>query len=241
VCEPSFGDSAKINSLQLSDRAAGGPALDINSDGRVDNALGGLAGLVNGPLTDAISGGDIKLVMEFDGFRFGDFIVSLHQGELTGDLACDFQVETCDYLSSRSGLDPATCESIVRLPATYDGTVVLAGGPTTVMPFSLPLGGTTLDIQLYGVTARITPQLSGGQVIGFEGLLGGAAREDQLNAAIRAVPADSLPLPPESIVSTLRTLAPNDIDTNNDGIADAKSISLLVGAIDARLVGATAP
>ena len=55
------------------------------------------------------------------------------------------------------------------------------------------------------------------------------------------MPASALPLPPETIISTLRSLAPNDIDTNGDGVLDAKSIALQIEAIDGRLVGAEEP
>ncbi len=241
VCTPNFDDVAKVNSLQLSDRAAGGPALDLNGDGRTDNALGGLAGLVNAPLADAVSGGSILLLLEFIQFGFGDFVTGLHNGTLTGDLTCDPQTQTCDYLAQRALVDPGSCLSIVQIPSNFDGALIRAGGPGTTIPFSLPLGGSVLDIQLFNVTAELTPILSAGEVIGFSGILAGAATEAQLSAAIRSVPASALPLPPETIISTLRSLAPNDIDTNGDGVLDAKSIALQIEAIDGRLVGAEAP
>jgi hypothetical protein len=127
----------------------------------------------------------------------------------------------------------------VALAATYAGGVIRAGGPGTVMPFSIPLSDTsTLDLTLYHVTLVLTPTVLGGQVTGFTGILAGAVTQEDLEEAILALDPESLPLPPDDLIPLLNTLAPNDIDVDGDGTAEAKSIALLLGAIDGDISGA---
>jgi len=244
VCEPSFDDDAgKVSAMSLGSDTSEGESLDVDGDGRRDNSLGPLGGFINEPLADAVTGGDLMLVIEFDGFSVGDFTVALYAGELAdSNPDCDYQTETCDYLAERDALDPDTCVSLISLPANYNGTVINAGGPTTNIPLQLPLSSdSTLDLTLFGARLELFPEVSGGEVVSFTGILAGAVPASDLEAAILALDPDSLPLAPDALLGLLDTLAPNDIDTDGDEVPDAKSIALKLTGIDARLLGATEP
>jgi len=243
LCTPTFGDAAKVTSMLIGANQNAGEALDIDGDGTLDNGLAALGSLVNTPLQDAVTAGSIMLL--FEGFQTGSFDLSLFQADLDpANATCEHLTATCDYLADRNLLDSVTCDPLVNLPANWTGTHVTAGGPTTIMPFSLPLDATTtLDLTLYMVNIDFTVTTANGQVNGLTGLLGGAATETDLNAAIRSLDPTSLPnnMSPDDLINLLGILAPNDTDTDGDGTKDAKSIGLKLIGIDGKLVGALAP
>ena len=239
VCERDFDDdAAKVSAVALGASEAPGEALDVNGDLTRDNALGPLGTFINEPVQDAIAGGDLMLVTEFIDLDV-DFTLALYNSGLDpADDGCDYQTATCDYFVDRAMIDADTCEPIVSLPATFDGTTIRGGGPSTVVPFQIPLDGGILDLTIYMVQVELTPVIESAAVSSFEGLLAGAVTEDDLRGAILSLPPDSLPFDQATILGLLDTLAPNDIDTDGDGVLDAKSIALKLTAIDARITGA---
>ncbi len=239
-CTPTFEDAGKVTSIVIGTGETVGEALDVDGDGTLDNALAPIGSFVNEPIGMAITDGSLMMLFEYQRFAPGPFTLALITGELDpANASCGFQTARCDYWSDRASLRPVTCDRAISLPATRTGTLVTAGSPTTTVPLAIPLDATSvLNLTVYRVNLQMTVTLTGGQVTGFSALLGGAVRETDLNAAIRALDPASLPLPPEELVGLLSTLAPNDIDTNGDGTLDAKSIGLRLTGIDGTLTGA---
>ncbi len=225
-----------------------GDGLDLDGDpatcapesdcsGGVHNALSILAALANGSLADAVAGGSLSLVFEFKGIQQGAFTVAAYTAKLApSNAGCDVQADTCAWIVSGSIIDPDTCEPLVKLPATLEGDQVVAGGPSTVFPFSLPLGDTVLTVTLVGIQFVGTVTMTDGQVTAFDGLLGGAIPKSALLAAIDNAPDDALPFPKETVKGFI-DIIPNDIDSYGNGSLDAVSIGLKVQGIDATIVG----
>ena len=251
TCTPSFApDAGKISGLAMGTEGAPGQGLDIDADpstcspdgcsGGVDNALSILASFANSGIADAVAGGSLLLILEFDDLGSGGAEVAVHQGELDPqNAACDITAQKCSYLVSASGLDDETCEPLVKLPATLDGTHLIAGGPDSALPFSIPLQETVvLDVLISNVQLDATVTLDGGDVIAFTGLLGGAIPKSNLLAAVDALPADGLPPPLDKglIKSFIEILEP-DIDSDGNGSLDALSLGLAVEGIDALITG----
>ncbi len=237
-CTPDFEDAAKVTTIVLTNSATAGKALDVDGNGTLDNALAPLGSFVNTPLRDALVAGSLTMLFEYLDFAPGPFTLALVTGSLDpANASCDFQTATCDYLADRSSLAPVTCARTISLPATRTGTFVSAGSPSTTLPLVFPLDASTLNLTVYMVNLQMTVTLTGAGVVGFSALLGGAVLQTELHAAIRALDPASLPMPPEDLISLLETVAPNDIDTNHDGVADAKSIAMQLDGIDGRLTG----
>lgn len=250
VCEPVFGlDAVKITAVALGTSGAPGQGLDLDRNpatcapspgcsGGVNNALSPIASFANGPVGDAVTAGDLMLLLDLDNIALNPFGVSLFTGELDpANPTCDFQAERCSFLVSPSTLD-AACEPAVTLPATRSGVSISAGGPDVIYPLAIPFGdGGSLELTLYGVRFEGTVELVDGRVATMQGVLGGAVPRTQLIAAIEALPADSLPIDPGTILNLLNVLIRDDIDTDGDGVADAASIGIVVSGVAADLTG----
>lgn len=250
-CIPeTFGKQAvKITSMRIGDGGHPGEALDLdgnpatcspttNCSGGVHNALGAIAPFANESLAESVTEGSLMLVFEIDDIGLNPFELAFHQGELAStNPTCDFQANGCDYVLSDSGFDPVSCERVITLSATRAGTAIRAGGRGTVFPFDIPLGDSVLTITLYDVILDGRVTIAGDEVIAFEGILGGAVPRDQLVAAIRSLDPDSLPTPPEQLISLLNVLVKDDIDTDGDGTPDAASIGIPISAVGANIVG----
>ena len=249
TCTPTFDpDAGKVTVLSIGASGHPGDGLDLDGDpatcapegdcsGGVHNALSILAGLANDSLVGSVADGSLNLVFEFKGLQQGSFTVAAYTGELDpANAGCDIQVGPCGWIVSGSVIDPDTCEPLVKLPATLDGTHLVAGGQDTVFPFSLPLGDTLLTVTLVGIQLDGTVTLTDGQVTAFEGVLGGAIPKVSLLAAIDAAPDDALPLPKDTVKGFIDIIA-NDIDSSGDGTLDAVSLGLKLEGVDATIVG----
>ncbi len=241
VCKPLFEDATKVTSALLGTGETDGEALDVNGDGTLDNAFGGLAGLANGPLDDAVVGGSVMLLAEFRSMTPTSVVMAVYNGSLAaGFEACGFQTETCSYEVDSAMVLADTCEPLVNLPGTLSGNLLSAGGPGTAMPFSIPLTETAiLNITLYMVRFQGTLTIVDGNVTGMTGILAGAITETDLMAAIDALPPDALSgvgMTPAQLKMLLPALVPNDISTTG-GAPNAKSIGLKLQAIDGIITG----
>lgn len=241
VCVPSFEDGTRIVSAALGSGGTAGEALDVDGDGDLDNAFGGLAGLANEPLADAIQSGSITLLAEFRGLGGTGPLMAVYNGELApGYESCDGLSQVCGYRVDPAMVVPETCEPLVSLPTTVDGMSIQAGGPGTLMPFSIPITDTaTLQITLYMVQFSGTLLMEGGEVVGFQGILAGAVTEANLMEAIDALPPDALDgigMTPAQLKLLLPAMVPNDVSTTG-GALNAKSIGLKLSAIDGWILG----
>lgn len=245
TCVPTFDDGGKVNALQVGADATAGQALDIDGNGTLDNALGGIVASVgaNDAIASAVTEGTLMLLLDFLNFPTGDgpFTLSLHQGELDpANAGCDFQAQTCNYLASDSLLDADTCEPTVQLAMTRTGGTMAGGGPATSFPFSIPIGtGASLAVTVYNVVIEGTVTATGGNVTAFNGLLGGAVTKDDLAAALGNLdPEMDLGggLTPPDVIPLL-SLFPDDIDLTGNGTPDALSIGIILSGIDGNIVG----
>ena len=252
TCTPTFSsDAGKISALAMGTNGDPGQGLDVDADpstcspegdcsGGVNNALSILAGFANDSLAGAVSGGSVLLLLEFDGLGTPGGSVAVYQGELDpANAGCDHQTAKCSYLVDGGLLDPDTCEPLVGLPATFDGSTVIAGGPDALLPFAIPLqDGVVLDVTIAAVQFVGDLTLSDGDVTSFTGLLAGAIPKAGLLTAVDQLPDDGLPPPlsKDLIKSFIEILEP-DIDSDGDGSFDALSLGLQVEGIDALITG----
>lgn len=253
-CEPTLdGDAVKFTSVLLGGGGHAGEALDVDLDpttcapssgceGGYDNTLGILAGFANDPIAEAVEAGGLTLVATFDTAAAGPVRVSIFQAERAPtNASCDVQAQTCDWLVDRAFLDPETCEAIAALAGTRTGGRIVAGGPSSTLPFSIPLSATaSLQVTVVNVRLELDVTVTGGQVSAAQGVLGGAVPKSQLLAAVAALPDGSLPPPltKETVTGLIDTLVQNDIDSDGDGVKDAASIGIVLVARDANVVGA---
>lgn len=250
-CEPDgFGDAAKVTFAALGTTGKAGEGLDVdgkadtclpagNCDSGIDNAFSLLAGLANPPLVDAVAAGDLMLIAELPIGASGSFDLAMHQGKLApSSKDCDFQAATCDYLVDSAGLNQDTCKPLYLFPATRDGDTITAGGPGSTLPFLVPIqGGVVLEVAVHSAQIKMeVVEDAAGNITAISGVLGGAIRKVDLEAAIDLVPDESLPLDKETIKQFLSIL-PQDIDTTGDGAGDASSVGIKLSGIDAVLVG----
>jgi hypothetical protein len=240
-CVPEFQDATKIISAALGTGPEEGEALDVDGNGTLDNAFGGLGGLANGPLADAVASGAVMLLAEFRDRTAMLVTMAVYNGSLHPDHAsCDFQTQTCGYVVDPAMVLPDTCLPLVSMPGTLSGNNIQAGGPGTSMPFSIPITDTAvLDITLHMVQFQGTLDIQNGEVVGFEGILAGAITEANLMEAIDALPPDALAgigMTPAQLKMLLPALVPNDVSTTG-GALNAKSIGLKLTAIDGWILG----
>ena len=251
VCTPVFDEHlAKLTTMAIGAGGGAGTGLDVDqnpstcapspgcADG-VDNAFAPLAGIVADPIQKALASGSLMFLFELGTLADGPFQMTLLDAKLDpANAGCDIQTTACDYLVKPGVLDAETCEPLFGLPAVLTGQSIVAGSPTTSIPFSIPLAdGAALTVQLRMVRFEGTVTLQGGKVTGIQGMLGGAIPQSELSKAIDALPPDGLPLPKDAIKSLLATLVPTDMDADNNGTKESSSISLLVTGVAAHVTG----
>ena len=252
ACTPTFSPTAaKVVDLKIGKGAAVGEGLDLDNNpktcapkssctGGIDNALGALAGLVNGQLDKPVASGSIMLLVEFLGFKQGPVEVAIHQGQLDpSNKTCDHQKQTCKYWADTSLIDPVTCAPKASLKGTLVGSKLTAGGKGTNFPFVLPLqDGVNLNLTLYDLQLVGTVTTTNGKLTGMTAILGGAVLKSDLEKAIDALPEEGLPIPKATIKALLASTVDIDIDIDGDGKPEASSIALKLKAIPAIITGA---
>ena len=212
------------------------------SDG-VDNALGELAFLVNGPMVESVTEGELMYVIDLseatlDGqpFAFSLFDTDLSWQSNNDD--CDYQKEVCSYVPTQSNYD-AGCEPFFHFDygTAKDGKIT-AGGPGNTITILFALSSQTILPLVVGharFEGTYETNADGTQITGINGLLGGATPKEQLLATLANVNPDVLLLPLDSVIELLDTLVQNDVDLDGDGIKDAASIGIRVTTIGAEL------
>jgi hypothetical protein len=252
ACTPTFAKQAsKLTALDIGAGGKPGEGLDIdanvktcspagNCSGGIDNAFGGMAGLLNAQLDKAVASGSIVLVLEYKDFKQGPINVALYQASLdASNPTCDVQKQSCAYLMSKSMLT-AQCAPVVAMSGTLTGTGLVAGGKGTKFPFNLPIGGANLAINIDDVQLVGTAVVQGGLVTSLDAILGGAVPKAELLAAIDAAPEGVFPagLDKATIKALVDATVLADIDTDGDGVNDAASIGLKIKGIAATITGA---
>jgi hypothetical protein len=228
--------------MQISTTATSTTALDLDGNGTFDNSMAGLAGLANGPLSDAVSEGKVHLLLEHNKLKTNGGLYTLAGfiGKLApGFEACAFSTAYCGYVVDPEGMDLDACRSMITFNnASIVGGVLTAGGPGYQFPFQIPLSdGPMLSVTLYAARVKAQVTVQGGMVTGMQGIIGGAIPKSSFVSAIEALPDDALPLPKSMILQMVDILIVNDIDTDGNGQPDAASIAISFQAIAAGIVG----
>lgn len=251
ACTPELqGDFAKVNGLAIGTDGKPGSGLDVDDDpatcapassceAGVDNAFAGLSGLANGPLGDAIAGGDLMLILDAPPGASGAFELYVYQGGLDpANAECAHMTDLCDYTLGAGSFTADTCAPLFQLPATLDGDQLKAGGASSNFPFSLPLSpGVVLDVTVFMVRIEGTVTVEAGEITGFDGLMGGALTESSIVTALEAIPDEDLPIPKAALIAILKSSLELDIDTDGDGTDDASSIGFTMTALDGNVTG----
>lgn len=251
ACVPTFSDQiSKLTSILIGTGGKPGEGLDLDNDpatcapsadcsGGINNSLGALSGLANAQLVGAVDGGSITILLEYQKFQQGPIDLALYLGSLDPtNSTCDAKTQSCLYQ-----VDPAlyvleTCSSLVKLPGTLAGNVLIAGGPDSNFPFAIPLQeGVNLEITIYGARVQGTVTIVDGKVTAIDAILGGAVPKEALLAAVDQLPEEGLPVPKAGIKSILESVVENDIDTDGDGTKDAASIGLKIKGISGVISG----
>lgn len=243
--------STKFTGVLIGDGGKPGEALDLDANpatcapagscsAGINNALGALAGLANGPLSDAVTKGSVDFVLEYRDLKQGAINLGLYTAKpVVKDPPCDIQTQSCEFNVAADLVNYQKCLPVVLMPGKLAGDVIQAGGKGTNFPFSLPIQtGVTLEIIIYGAQLEGTVTFDGnGKIATFDGILGGAVPKATLASAIDALPEDALPIPKESLKAILDTAVDTDIDSDGDGTLDAASIGLKVHGIQSFIVG----
>lgn len=250
VCTPDLSsDGVKLTTVQVGDAGEPGKGLDVDLNpatcappgqcsGGVDNTLSVIASFANGPLGDAVTSGQVMLVLELGPLTADPVEVAVYQAKLVTP-GCDFQTQTCDYNVDHAFLDPISCEPIAKIASHITGNKLVGGGPGTSLPFSIPFDAdTTLDVVIANLRLEATITTANGKMTGLSGILGGAVPKQTLLDGINNLPEDAFQgVSKDAVVQLVDVLVENDIDTDGNGSKDAASIGVIVTGIDANLVG----
>ena len=243
----------KISKLALLDEKNG---CDLDDDAVPNNVLGKIVGLyaqVNDTIGGAVKDGSIVILLAPDKFAsdgteftcdllLGDIDPSTKDCDATKDGACKYTVgkSSYDQLSASTG----TCPALVTFdPVSVKDGKLKAGGDKQNFDLNLPVVGINLKLRISRA------QLSGDQSDATawksttNGMLCGVLAEDDLNAAIDAVPDELLAetgFDKATIKGLISSLLKPDIDTDGDGTKDAISVGLSLETIHAEVTGYTA-
>jgi hypothetical protein len=206
------------------------PASDCTAG--IDNAFGPLAILVNNPIQDAVSQGDLIFLFELGTMVPGPTRLAVHTGNASGTCGappCTFQVEL-------AGFHPESCQALYEIGATWTGATLKTSGATGDIPFQLPLGGgSALELTLRGAQLQAQATSSGTTLTQLEGILAGAVAKGELLSAIAKVPPALLPADPALIASLIEGVIVADVDADGDGLKESASVALLITAVPATL------
>jgi hypothetical protein len=244
---------SKVVALAIGDEGAPGKGVDVdgnpqscapkpNCSGGIDNSLSGVAAFANAALGESIAAGDLVLLYEHHGYTAPGMPYGLRVfvGDVA-DAACNVQGPGCNYTVAPDSFD-ADCNPVVELEgAVISGDKLNAGGGDAAITLPLPIAGLDLQVSVFKAKLTATVVLQGGTIASMTGVLGGAVKKSDLEAAIAALPDDTFepPLSKDTVLSFLGLLVQNDIDIDGDGVPEAASIGLPFSTVSGNLIGVT--
>jgi hypothetical protein len=250
VCTPDLSeDGLKLKSVQIGTSGEPGEGIDVDQNpstcapagscsSGIDNTLSVIASFANQPLSDAVTNGQVLLVVEVGPLATNPVEIAVYAARLApSNASCNFQNATCDYLVDPAFLDPVSCEPVARLVGTRNGNRLVAGGPGTRLPFLIPFGDASLEVVIANLRIEADLTLQNGLAKAMTGILGGAVPKQNLLDGLATVPDDALPVPRDALITLVESLVENDIDSDANGSKDAASIGVKLIAIDGHLVG----
>ncbi len=240
----------KISALKLLTDKEG---CDLNDDASPDNVLGKIVGLyaaINDTLTKAVKEGSIVIMLAPNGFKADGtkFTCDLLLGAIdeavkkdcdaTKQGDCKYLVDKASYnqLSAVAGICPAL---VTFDPTTVKDGKLKAGGDKQNFDLTLPVVG--IDLKLRISRAQISADVT--DATGWKtskGMLCGVIAEEDLSAAIDAVPDEVLAetgFDKATIKSLIAGVLKPDIDTDGDNTPDAISVALSLETFMAEITG----
>ncbi len=166
--------------------------FDYTADGLGDNGLKGLAGQVNGPLADAVNGGDIAILFELFGVTDFQNTASFQLNGLMGESTAEPPATTGDFYIDESSYVTEICQPMIYFKNAKIENGVLSAGPSEFR-LSIPISeevmidATLIQAQLKGTIAN------GDAATGFEltgGVLSGVLTKEELQTAIDTLQAE---------------------------------------------------
>ncbi len=247
------GEVQKVVKLVISDKAKACDLVNAQGvlglgDGVGDNALAGASSLIGSNLQDAVKKGTMVILLEplgykTDGTKFSFNVLSgavdptdaAHDPTTAGGL---YTVRPESYDLTKC--TPSYCPALT----SYANATVKSGqlSASTSMGFAtMSLSGIALPIKFNGLsyTGSVTGPNSWINTTG--GRLCGYITETDLNAMIDAIPPDVLVQfgGKDAVKKLMPTLIKSDVDSNGDGIKDAKSFALDADTLGGFVTGLT--
>ena len=238
--------SAKASSCDMVDAAGKLGA----SDGVGDNALAGAASLIGSNLQDAVKKGSVVLIFEpktykFDGTEFM-FNVLIGDQDPT-DVAHDPTTAGGKYTVKPESYDLTKCDATGCPSLVHFDKAAIKGGKLSakadkfflnlnISSISLALTISAVDFSGTAADATSWASTTGGRLCGY-------ITETDLNSAIDALP-DSLLQQfggKDAVKKLIPSMIKSDVDSDGDGIKDAKSLSLDIDTLGGTVTGLTAP
>ncbi len=189
----SWGPTGAITSLQTPADAeiVKATCFDYTGDGLGDNGLKGLAGQINGPLADAVNGGDLSFLFEMVGVTNFVNAPAFRWNALSGRSTATPPATSGDFYVEEGSYDTATC-----LPKMYfDPTTIsggrLAGGPAGFhLPFPI---SADVTVELNLLQAKVEGTVTNGSTTtGYamnSGVLSGVLTKADLQTALDTLQA----------------------------------------------------
>lgn len=250
--------AVKATQFELSTDGYEGSGLDVDQDpttcapanncaGGVDNALAPLASILNEPMADAVTNGDLMYVADLsaatpeilqNGLPFSMAILDCGLTTESADAGCDYQKDLCEYNTGQENYSGACQPWFYFDDAVYENGVITAGGIDHIITILMALSGgedIPLTIGQARFHANAVLDVSGNQIVAMNGVVAGATPKQQLIDTVENIDPDLLALPTESIVNLLELLVDNDLDLDGDGDNDAASVGLRFKMIPASL------
>ncbi len=229
-CEFKFASLAhRVVEMAVPSGASPEQAIDLDSDGKPDNAFASVAGFVNGGIQGALDKGDIHLLFEHHGLSGpeGSYTLNAFAGKLAPESAgCAFATATCSFVVSPESFDLETCTPIISFDnAVKKGGKITAGGKGYQFVCQVPIAGKGL-VSLVLHDAVLQAKEAAGPGKQLTGILAGAIPKQSLLEAV-----------PSEFKGLVDMMLANDIDTDGDGIDDAASVAFAFVANSAGIKG----
>ena len=238
--------SDKKNSCDLVDAAG---ALG-KTDGTGDNALAGASSLIGSNLQDAVKKGQVVLLFEPKTYKTDGtaFTFNVLIGDVDpSDAAHDATMAGGKYTVKPESYDLTKCTAS-SCPAlvSFNKAAIKSGKLTaSADKFFLNLNISSIALALTISAVQFSGDVTDANswVDTKAGRLCGYITETDLNSAIDALPPDMLAQfgGVDAVKKLIPTLIKSDVDSDGDGVKDAKSLSLDIDTLGGIVTGVTPP
>ncbi len=237
------GKVQRVISLKLSDKTK---SCDLDGDGALDNAFAGASSLIGSSFQDQVKKGQIFWLFEnkvwlSDGLPFTINLLNGHLAAAVQHPDWADQEVTVDATSyDQPKCTPSDCPPVTQfIDATLSkgqlsGTATVLYLPVQISSLRLLLKVTGARLAGTVTNAKSWASTSNGRICGY-------VTESDLAGAIDALDPDLANQfgGKAALQSLIPTLLKSDIDSDGDGVRDAKSISLDFETFGAKVIGVT--